>query len=152
MRDLVAEETMNFALVALFNILFAGVTFILYGLAVASSNVYPRWLGWPVVVAGIGSIAVGIVQAQVGESPASAGWPRSCSPRSSPYGWPRSACSFFVELPGSTRVHRTQIRPARAGRRDILNKARPRNTPELVSPYPGAEQTRCGTRLGQHVA
>ena len=66
--DLVAEETMNFALVALFNILFAGVTFILYGLAVASSNVYPRWLGWPVVVAGIGSIAVGVVQAQVGES------------------------------------------------------------------------------------
>ena len=59
---------MNFALVALFNIVFAGVTFILYGLAVASSNVYPRWLGWPVVVAGIGSIAVGVVQAQVGES------------------------------------------------------------------------------------
>ena len=68
LRDLVAEETMNFALVALFNIVFAGVTFILYGLAVASSNVYPRWLGWPVVVAGIGSIAVGVVQAQVGES------------------------------------------------------------------------------------
>jgi hypothetical protein len=68
LRDLIAGETMNFALVALFNILFAGVTFILYGLAVATSNVYPRWLGWPVVVAGIGSIAVGLVQAQVGES------------------------------------------------------------------------------------
>ncbi len=68
MRDLIAEETMNFALVALFNIMFAGVTFILYGLAVASSNAYPRWLGWPVVVAGIGSIAVGLVQALVGES------------------------------------------------------------------------------------
>jgi hypothetical protein len=30
---------------ALFNILFAGVTFILYGLAVAWSQLYPRWLG-----------------------------------------------------------------------------------------------------------
>ena len=68
MRDLIAEETMTFALVALFNILFAGVTFILFGLAVATSDVYPHWLGWPVVAAGIGSIAVGLVQAQVGES------------------------------------------------------------------------------------
>ncbi|MDQ3691861.1 MAG: hypothetical protein M3406_17870 [Chloroflexota bacterium] len=68
LRDLVAEETMNFALVALFNILFAGFTFILYGLAVATGDVYPRWLGWPVVVAGIGSIAVGLIQGQVGES------------------------------------------------------------------------------------
>jgi hypothetical protein len=31
----VTEQTINFALAALFNILFAGVTFILYGLAVA---------------------------------------------------------------------------------------------------------------------
>ncbi|MEJ7803626.1 MAG: hypothetical protein WKH68_09700, partial [Candidatus Limnocylindria bacterium] len=68
LRILTAEETMNFALAALFNILFAGVTFILYGLAVAFSDVFPRWLGWPVVVAGIGSIAVGLIQAQVGES------------------------------------------------------------------------------------
>lgn len=68
LRDLVAGETMNFALVALFNILFAGVAFILYGLAVAVSDVYPRWLGWPAVVAGIGSVAVGLIQAQVGES------------------------------------------------------------------------------------
>ncbi len=68
LRDLIAEETMNFALAALFNILFAGVTFILYGLAVAFSDVYPRWLAWPVVVAGIGSVAVGLIQAQLGES------------------------------------------------------------------------------------
>jgi hypothetical protein len=46
------EETINFALAALFNILFAGVTFILYGLAVAWSRTYPRWLGWIVVLAG----------------------------------------------------------------------------------------------------
>ena len=52
----VTEQTINFALAALFNILFAGVTFILYGLAVAWSRTYPRWLGWIVVVAGAGSI------------------------------------------------------------------------------------------------
>lgn len=68
LRILTAEETMNFALAALFNILFAGVTFILYGLAVAFSDVFPRWLGWPVVAAGIGSIVVGLIQAEVGES------------------------------------------------------------------------------------
>ena len=34
------EQTINFALAALFNILFAGVTFILY----AWSRTYPRWL------------------------------------------------------------------------------------------------------------
>lgn len=68
LRLVLAEETINFALAALFNILFAGVTFILYGLAVAWSEVYPRWLGWVVVVAGLGSIVVGVVQAYVGES------------------------------------------------------------------------------------
>jgi hypothetical protein len=63
-----SEETFNFALAALFNILFAGVTFILYGLAVARSRVYPRWLGWVVVIAGIGSMVVGSIQAYMGES------------------------------------------------------------------------------------
>jgi hypothetical protein len=62
-----ASETLNFALAALFNILFAGVTFILYGLAVAWSRQYPRWLGWVVVAAGIGSVAAGLLQATVGE-------------------------------------------------------------------------------------
>jgi hypothetical protein len=68
LRLVLAEETINFALAALFNILFAGVTFILYGLAVAWSRVYPRWLGWVVVVAGIGSVVAGLVQAYAGES------------------------------------------------------------------------------------
>jgi hypothetical protein len=62
-----AEETINFALAALFNILFAGVTFIFYGLAVAWSRTYPRWLGWSVVVAGAGSILAGLIQAAAGE-------------------------------------------------------------------------------------
>jgi hypothetical protein len=67
LRLLLASETLNLALAALFNILFAGVTFILYGLAVAWSRQYPRWLGWVAVVAGIGSVAAGLLQAAVGE-------------------------------------------------------------------------------------
>jgi hypothetical protein len=46
----------------------AGVTFILLALAVASSGEYPGWLGWVVVVAGVGSVPVGLVQAYTGES------------------------------------------------------------------------------------
>jgi hypothetical protein len=68
LRLVLAEETIHFALAALFNILFAGVTFILYGLAVAWSRVYPRWLGWVVVAAGLGSVVAGLVQAAAGES------------------------------------------------------------------------------------
>jgi hypothetical protein len=68
LRVVVGEESINFALAALFNILFAGFTFILYGLAVARSGRHPRWLGWTVVVAGAGSILVGLVQSYAGES------------------------------------------------------------------------------------
>ena len=68
LRVVLAEEAINFALAALFNILFAGVTFILLGLAVAWSGEYPRWLGWVVVVAGVGCVPVGLVQAYTGES------------------------------------------------------------------------------------
>ena len=68
LRVVLAEETINFALAALFNILFAGVTFILFGLAVAWSGAYPAWLGWVVVLAGAGSVPVGLVQAYTGES------------------------------------------------------------------------------------
>src|ERR671910_572599 len=68
LQVVLAEEAINFALASLFNILFAGVTFILLGLAVASSGEYPRWLGWVVVVAGVGSVPVGLVQAYTGES------------------------------------------------------------------------------------
>lgn len=64
----VAQETTSFALVALFNILFAGVTYILLGLAAVFSRVYPRWPGWVAVIAGLGSIVVGTAQAITGES------------------------------------------------------------------------------------
>ncbi len=68
LRVVIGEETINFALAALFNILFAGVTFVLFGLAVAWGREYPRWLGWVVVIAGVGSVPVGLVQAYAGES------------------------------------------------------------------------------------
>lgn len=68
LRLLLAEETLNFALAALFNILYAGITFVLYGLAVAISGQFPLWLGWVVLVAGAGSIVVGLIQANVGQS------------------------------------------------------------------------------------
>jgi len=61
LRIVLANETTNFALAALFNILFAGATFILYGLAVALSHVYPRWLGWIAVAAGLGSVGAGLM-------------------------------------------------------------------------------------------
>jgi hypothetical protein len=51
LRLVLAEETINVAL-APWSTSCCGVTFILYGLAVAWSQLYPRWLGWVVVRAG----------------------------------------------------------------------------------------------------
>ncbi len=68
LRVVVGEETINFALASLFNILFAGVTFMLYGVAVVLSGVHVRWAGWVVALAGAWSIPVGVVQAYAGES------------------------------------------------------------------------------------
>ncbi len=62
-----ANETTNFALAGLFNMSFAGVPFILLGLAVALGQVYPRWLGWIGAAAGTGSIGAGALQAFTGE-------------------------------------------------------------------------------------
>src|SRR5919106_5382447 len=54
-----ANETINFALASLFNLVFAAATFILFGLAVALSDVYPKWLGWGGVAAGAPSVVAG---------------------------------------------------------------------------------------------
>jgi hypothetical protein len=62
-----ANETINFAIAGLFNMSFAGVPFILLGLAIALSNAFPRWLGWTAMMAGSGSIAAGLVQAFTGK-------------------------------------------------------------------------------------
>jgi hypothetical protein len=68
LHALLAEEAINFALGTLFYIQFAGVTFMLLGLAVAWSEAYPSWPGWVAVVAGAGSVVVGLVQGPVGET------------------------------------------------------------------------------------
>jgi hypothetical protein len=68
------NETINFALASLFNLVFAGATFILFGLAVALSDVHPRWLGWVVLVAGVASIGAGLVQAFTGEPTEASRW------------------------------------------------------------------------------
>jgi hypothetical protein len=60
------NETINFALASLFNLVFAAATFLLFGLAVALSDGYPRWLGWVAVLAGVASIGAGLIQASVG--------------------------------------------------------------------------------------
>jgi low temperature requirement protein LtrA len=64
-----ANETVNFALASLFNLSFAGIPFILFGLAVtrADARRYPRWLGWVACYAGIGSVLAGLVQALTGK-------------------------------------------------------------------------------------
>jgi hypothetical protein len=62
-----ANETINFALASLFNLVFAAATFILFGLAVALSDLFPRWLGWVAVVAGSLSAVAGTIQAYTGE-------------------------------------------------------------------------------------
>jgi hypothetical protein len=62
-----AEDTINFALLSPLNLVFAGFTFVLYGLAVACSHVYPRWLGWIAVAGGAGGAVSGVIQAYLGE-------------------------------------------------------------------------------------
>jgi hypothetical protein len=50
---------------SLFRIL-AGMTFLLFGLAIARSRIYPRWLGWVGVAAGIAWFLSGLVVAYNG--------------------------------------------------------------------------------------
>jgi hypothetical protein len=49
-------------------ILFFGATFIVYGLAVALSGNFPKWLGWVAAVLGLVSLVVGFYQAYDGLS------------------------------------------------------------------------------------
>jgi hypothetical protein len=62
------NETLDFALASAFNFVFAGATFILFGLAVARATAYPRWLGWIAAAAGLMSLVAGSIQAYAGES------------------------------------------------------------------------------------
>lgn len=67
LRILAANETINFALASLFNLVFAGATFVLFGVAVALSDGYPKWFDWVAVAAGILSVGAGVIQAFTGE-------------------------------------------------------------------------------------
>ena len=51
------------ALIAVYFMVFFGVTFVLYGLAVATGTAYPRWLGWLAVVGGVGGMLDGSLRA-----------------------------------------------------------------------------------------
>jgi hypothetical protein len=48
--------------------LYLGVAVTLYGLAVALSDAYPKWLGWVAVVAGVVSAVIGAVEFMQGPS------------------------------------------------------------------------------------
>ena len=45
-----------------------GTAILLYGLAVALSNIYPRWLGWVAVVVGVGTAVAGLLLFLIGIS------------------------------------------------------------------------------------
>ena len=45
-----------------------GATFILYGLAVAMSDNFPKWLGWAAAVLGLISLVIGFYQSYDGLS------------------------------------------------------------------------------------
>lgn len=62
-----AEQAIDFALLSPLNLVFSGFTFAFFGVAAAVSENYPRWLGWIVVVAGVGGSLSGLIQAYMGE-------------------------------------------------------------------------------------
>jgi Domain of unknown function (DUF4386) len=62
-----AEDSINFALLSPLNLLFAGFTFVLFGLAAALSGAWPRWLGWTAAVGGAGGALSGVIQAYMGQ-------------------------------------------------------------------------------------
>ncbi len=58
-----AMEEIDVGVFSAWIILFFGATFILYGLAVAMSDNFPKWLGWVAAVLGVVSLGVGFYQA-----------------------------------------------------------------------------------------
>lgn len=64
----IALAQINFALFSLAIVVWFGVTNILYGLAIVTSDVYPGWLGWVALLGGVASALVGLNQAYRGLS------------------------------------------------------------------------------------
>ena len=63
-----AMEEVDVGIFSAWIILFFGATFIAYGLAVAMSNNFPKWLGWVATALGVISLVVGFYQAYDGLS------------------------------------------------------------------------------------
>jgi len=63
-----ALALVDFAVFSVWTVVFFGVTIFLYGLALLTSAVYPKWLGWVAVLASIGSALVGLNLAYRGPS------------------------------------------------------------------------------------
>ena len=61
-------EEVDVAIFSIFILVFFGVTFLLYGLAVALDDEYPTWLGWTAIVLAVASLTIGTVQALSGLS------------------------------------------------------------------------------------
>ena len=63
-----ALEDVDFAMLSVQILFFFGLTFILYGLAVRTGEIYPPRLGWLAIVPGFGAVVVGLVQLLTGPS------------------------------------------------------------------------------------
>jgi len=61
-----AVEEVDVGIFSAWIILFFGATFIVYGLAVAMSNNFPKWLGWVAALLGLVSLIYGFFQAYSG--------------------------------------------------------------------------------------
>lgn len=61
-------EEIDIGLFSTFIIVYFGVTLLLYGLGVALSDDFPRWLGWVAIVLASASLITGLVQAYTGLS------------------------------------------------------------------------------------
>lgn len=63
-----AMEQIDVGIFSVYIIVFFGVTFMLYGLAVAKGGRFPQWLGWAALLLGVASFLDGIVQGYTGLS------------------------------------------------------------------------------------
>ena len=63
-----AMEEVDVGVFTLWIILFFGMTFMVYGLAVAMSNNFPKWMGWIAAALGLVALVVGFYQAYDGLS------------------------------------------------------------------------------------
>ena len=66
--SLQAVNAIRLGLFDLFIILFFGVPFIAFGLAVMMGTGYPTWLGWIALIFGIASLLVGVAQVFTGQT------------------------------------------------------------------------------------